>query len=120
DALPNPSNQNVLSNSGFLAPATPLEESVTAIIAGLLGLQRVGADENFFLIGGHSLLGTQVIARIRETFGVEVSLRSIFDLPTAAQLAKEIERLLKAKLDAVSSENMQRALHHGRTAEGYS
>jgi amino acid adenylation domain-containing protein len=116
NALPAPSSNNTLQEDEFVAPRTPLEERVTAIIASLLGLEKVGVNENFFLIGGHSLLGTQLIARVRDTFGVDLSLRSIFDLPTPAQLAQEIERLMVAQLDAMSAEQIQQLLHQARAA----
>jgi amino acid adenylation domain-containing protein len=116
NALPAPSASNTLQEDEFVAPRTPLEERVTAIIASLLGLDKVGVNENFFLIGGHSLLGTQLIARVRDTFGVDLSLRSIFDLPTPAQLAQEIERLTVAQLDAMSAEQIQQLLHQARAA----
>jgi amino acid adenylation domain-containing protein len=116
NALPAPSANNTLQEDEFVAPRTPLEERVTAIIASLLGLDKVGVNENFFLIGGHSLLGTQLIARVRDTFGVDLSLRSIFDLPTPAQLAQEIERLTVAQLDAMSAEQIQQLLHQARAA----
>ena len=118
DALPAPDADNILQEDEFVAPRTPIEERVTAIIASLLGLDRVGVNENFFLIGGHSLLGTQLIARVRDAFGVDLSLRSIFDLPTPAQLAQEIERLMVARLDAMSAEEIQRLLHQARAAKG--
>jgi acyl carrier protein len=63
----------------------------------LLGLEKVGVNDNFFFLGGHSLLGTQLIARVRSIFGVELPLRKVFDSPTAAELASEIERLLVAQ-----------------------
>ena len=118
DALPSADAGNTLQEDEFVAPRTPLEERVTAIIANLLGLDRVGVNENFFLIGGHSLLGTQLIARVRDAFGVDLSLRSIFDSPAPAELAKEIERLMVARLDAMSAEEIQRLLHQARTVKG--
>ena len=51
------------------------------ILAPLLKLKRVGVNDNFFLLGGHSLLGTQVIARVSETFGVDLTLLKLFDHP---------------------------------------
>ena len=118
DALPSADAGNTLQEDEFVAPRTPLEERVTVIIATLLGLDRVGVNENFFLIGGHSLLGTQLIARVRDAFGVDLSLRSIFDSPAPAELAKEIERLMVARLDAMSAEEIQRLLHQARTVKG--
>ncbi len=66
DALPEPSGENSLDQTGFRAPATPTEIKLAAIVAEVLGSDAIGADDNFFLIGGHSLLGTQVVIRARE------------------------------------------------------
>lgn len=90
------------------APRNQLEEALVAIVAELLGLETVGTDENFFTLGGHSLLGAQVIARIGDRFGVEMSLRSLFDQPTVAEMAVEVERLLVADLNAMSDEEAER------------
>lgn len=73
-------------------PRTPVEARFTAILAELLRVSDVGLEDNFFELGGHSLLGAQVIARVTEVFGVELSLRTVFDHPTAAEIAAEIER----------------------------
>jgi amino acid adenylation domain-containing protein len=89
-------------------PRNQLEEALVAIVAELLGLETVGTDENFFTLGGHSLLGAQVIARIGDRFGVEMSLRSLFDQPTVAEMAVEVERLLVADLNAMSDEEAER------------
>ncbi len=73
------------------SPRTPVEQSISGILADLLKLPNVGRDDNFFLLGGHSLLGAQLIARIKKTFGVEISLRALFEAPTIAALSAEIE-----------------------------
>jgi amino acid adenylation domain-containing protein len=109
-ALPAPEAANTLRDEAYVAPRSPLEERLAAIVAPLLGLEQVGVDDNFFLLGGHSLLGTQVIARVSDTFGVDLSLRSLFDAPTVAELALEVERLILAKLEAMSDEEAQRLL----------
>jgi acyl carrier protein len=67
-------------------------------------VERVGANDNFFLLGGHSLLGTQLLTRISETFGIELSLLTIFDHPTLAGMSGEIEKLILAKIDASVSQ----------------
>jgi len=65
-----------------------------------------------FLIGGHSLFGTQLIARIRDGFGVELPLRSVFECPTPALLAREIEHLMVARIGAMSEDEIQSVLQH--------
>jgi amino acid adenylation domain-containing protein len=109
-ALPAPTEENILREEVFLGPRTPIEERVAAIVARLLGLERVGVNDNFFYLGGNSLFGTQVIARLRDAFNVEISLLKLFDHPTVADLACEVERLLVARLDAMSEEEAQRLL----------
>ncbi len=106
--LPAPNAENALHDSSFIAPRTPIEERLAAMLASLLDLDRVSVEDNFFLLGGHSLLGTQLIARIRDTFGVELSLRSLFDLPTISKLSGHIEMLILDKLQAMSEDEAQR------------
>ncbi len=72
-------------------PQTEIEQSIGGILADLLNVSAVGRNENFFLLGGHSLLGAQLIARLRKKFGAEISLRALFEAPTVAALAAEIE-----------------------------
>lgn len=100
-SLPAPGNENTLKEDVFVAPRTPIEERVAAIIGGLLKLERVSANDNFFLLGGHSFLGTQVIARVRQAFDVELTLRTLFDSPTIAGIADAVERCRAAKLSDI-------------------
>lgn len=72
-------------------PSTWCEELLVEIFAEVLRLKKVNTNANFFDLGGHSLLATQLISRIREVFQVEMPLRSVFDEPTVAGLAKRIE-----------------------------
>jgi acyl carrier protein len=75
-----------------------VEQRVSEIVRSLLQLERIGIEENFFMLGGHSLLGAQLIARLGEVFGVELPLRKLFDAPTIRNLAAEIERLAPVRL----------------------
>ena len=99
-SLPSPTLLNTIADEVYLSPRTPVEQQISSILAELLGLERVGVNDNFFFLGGHSLLGTQLIARVRNIFGVELPLRIVFDSPTAAQLSFEIERILTSQISA--------------------
>jgi amino acid adenylation domain-containing protein len=114
--LPVPDDQNIVRDQAFVAPRTATEERVAAILAPLLGLSEVGVEDNFFFLGGNSLLGTQVIARLREAFGVEVSLLNLFDHPTVAGIAGEVEQLIIEKLDAMSEDEVQRLVAQSEQA----
>jgi acyl carrier protein len=83
-----------------VAPRSLIEQRLAELIAPLLHVERVGANDNFFLLGGHSLLGTQLLTRIAEAFGVELSLLTIFDHPTLAEMSGEIEKRILAKIEA--------------------
>jgi amino acid adenylation domain-containing protein len=109
-ALPAPDVSNMLGEDVFHAPQTEVEQVVAGILAPLLGLERVDVEANFFALGGHSLLGIQLISRVRDALGVELSLRTVFEAPSVAELSAEIERLLCAKLEAMSEEEVQRTL----------
>jgi acyl carrier protein len=101
-ALPPPSESNILRTHSYVAARKPIEVKVTSILADLVRMKEIGLNDNFFLMGGNSLLGAQVIAQVRDRFGIELSLLSLFDHPTAAELSSEIEQLLIEKIGALS------------------
>lgn len=109
-ALPAPDATNTLGEDIFHPPRTELEQTVASILGPLLGVERVDVEANFFALGGHSLLGIQLISRLRDALGVELSLRTVFEASSVAELSVEIERLLRAKLEAMSEEEVQRTL----------
>lgn len=109
-ALPAPDGTNTLQDEGGVAPVTEIEKTVAKILASLLKLDRVDAEANFFDLGGHSLLGTQLIARLREAFGIELPLRKVFESPTVIELSAGIEEMLVAEVEAMSEEEVQTSL----------
>ncbi|MGD9851484.1 MAG: amino acid adenylation domain-containing protein [Nitrospirales bacterium] len=91
-ALPKPDKREGNEDIAFVAPRNLDEELLAGIWAKALNIPRVGIHDNFFSLGGHSLIATQIISRIRSKFSVEFPLRSLFDFPTVADLAKELRR----------------------------
>ncbi len=81
----------------YVAPEGELAERLAAIWGDVLGLDRVGAADDFFDLGGHSLLATQMISRVREAFGVEVPLAQIFEATTVADFAAVVEKRRDAR-----------------------
>ena len=109
-ALPAPNQQNILRDEAFQHPNSATEQRVGGIVASLLGLDRVGVNDNFFYLGGNSLFGTQLIARLRDAFQVELPLLKLFDHPTVTELSLEIERMMFARIENMSEEEAQRLL----------
>jgi acyl-CoA synthetase (AMP-forming)/AMP-acid ligase II/acyl carrier protein len=109
-ALPDPDLHNTIRDEEFEAPQNPLEEKVAEVICELLHLDRVGINDNFFLLGGHSLLGAQLVDRVNRDFSLELTLRSVFDYPTVAGLAAEIESAIMERVESMSEEEAQRLL----------
>jgi acyl carrier protein len=111
-ALPPPMPKNTLGGSQHRPPASELERRIATLIEDLLGLQRVGADDNFFLLGGHSLLGTQLVLRLRDAFGAELMLRDLFEAPTVSRLASKVEAEVIKMISSMGEDEVQRRLMH--------
>jgi acyl carrier protein len=94
-ALPDPTPDEA-PGAGFVAPSTASEELLAEIWAEVLGRERIGTTDDFFALGGHSLVATQVVARLAREVGLEVPVRQIFETPVLGELAVELERLLLA------------------------
>ncbi|MFL6195586.1 MAG: non-ribosomal peptide synthase/polyketide synthase [Thermoanaerobaculia bacterium] len=92
-ALPEPPR----GEESFVAPRTAREETLAAVFAEVLGLERVGIEEDFFALGGHSLQATQVVSRVRSRLGVEMAPAVLYERPTVAALAAALQGAASAE-----------------------
>ncbi|MEJ2636856.1 MAG: amino acid adenylation domain-containing protein [Calditrichia bacterium] len=90
-SLPLPEFSRQELSAEYVAPRNAVEKKLVEIVSGLLKIDKVGVYDNFFELGGHSLLATQFMSRLRETFGLEIPLRILFEKPVIAEVAAEIE-----------------------------
>ena len=97
------SNRRGLLTSTYVAPRDEVEQAVARIWESFLAIDELGIHDNFFELGGHSLLATQLIALVRNAFQVELPLRILFDAPTVAELAVEIQRRKGHEVETVQS-----------------
>jgi amino acid adenylation domain-containing protein len=107
-ALPNPTTCPLAEAAASRGPENPAERRLFQIVAEVIGRSDFGVEDDFFLLGGHSLLGTQVVVRAREAFGVEITLFHLFEGRTVERLAAIVERLVIEKLEAMSDEEVRR------------
>jgi hypothetical protein len=106
-ALPPPGASLAEIEQGQIVPSGPVQGALADIWMDVLRVKRVGANDNFFHIGGHSMLAAQVISRIINIFGVEMPLRSIFERPTIAELSEAIEDALVEQIEALNEEEIK-------------
>jgi amino acid adenylation domain-containing protein len=90
-AQPAPSERG--EGGAYVAPRSPVEQVLAGIWEEVLGLQRVGMEDDFFALGGHSLIASQVTSRVLQAFSVELSMGVLFEHPTVAAMAAEVELL---------------------------
>jgi amino acid adenylation domain-containing protein len=100
-ALPAPAAGDAPADGPFEAPQTLTEELLSAIWGQVLGIELIGRHDGFFDLGGYSLLATQVIARVRETFAAEISLVTVFEAPTLAGMAARIDEASRTPLPPI-------------------
>lgn len=102
--LERPSPSNLLSISTVRQPSNAIEERLLAMFKELLSSTTVTMEDDFFLVGGHSLIGMQLVLRLRETFGVDFTLRQLFQASTVEKLAAAIEIALIEAVESLSDE----------------
>ena len=125
--LPAPGSARPELGTSFVGPRTPVEQGLTEIWAEVLGLYQVGIQDNFLDLGGDSLLASQVISRMIRTFRVELSIRSLLEASTVADMAvaitqdraksagqSDIDRML-AELEALSDTEAKQLMADGNT-----
>jgi acyl carrier protein len=96
--------------SDYVAPMTEMQASIAEIWGGLLGIKAPGIRDNFYDLGGDSLLATQMISRIREVFSVSVQIKEVFASPTIEGLSALVEGELLKRLDTLSEEEAERLI----------
>ncbi|NEO73603.1 amino acid adenylation domain-containing protein, partial [Moorena sp. SIO3H5] len=106
NALPVPDNVSSVSTE-YVAPETETQKVLAEIWADVLGIEKVGINDNFFDLGGHSLMATQVVSRVRQALSLELSVSKLFENPTIAQLA---EILVEQQLDKIDSNLLEQML----------
>jgi amino acid adenylation domain-containing protein len=107
-ALPLHMRENL--RNPYVAPSNPTEARLAQIWQELLGVARVGVHDNLFELGAHSLLAAQFIARLKEVFPIEPSLRTIYEAPTVSELALVVEEMLIAKIEQLSESEVERLI----------
>ncbi|MGW1062489.1 non-ribosomal peptide synthetase [Micromonospora rubida] len=114
-ALPAPASGTV--DDAYVAPRTDAEALVAEVYADILGVEKVGAADDFFALGGNSLRGMRAMARIRAEVDVDLPMRALFGSPVVADLAAQIESLIAAELDGLSDTEVAALLatEEGRT-----
>ncbi|HYP52459.1 MAG TPA: condensation domain-containing protein, partial [Pyrinomonadaceae bacterium] len=100
--LPAPDERGDEREGPFVAARTPVEEMLASVWSEVLGVELVGASDDFFALGGQSLLATQMVSRVRELFRVELPLRAVFEAPTLAQLAARVADLQRTSAGSVT------------------
>jgi hypothetical protein len=92
----------------FVPAGDEIEGFIVATWQELLGIEPIGIHDDFFTLGGHSLLGTQVLARVRERFKISLSLRIIFEAATPAELAQHVRLMSWASTAAPTVSALER------------
>jgi len=100
-ALPAPDLSQQASSESFVEPETLVEKTVSQIWRELLGVDRIGAHDNFFELGGHSLSAVQLGMRLKQTYMIDVPLRSLFEAPTVSAIAGLVNSM-QPKADRIS------------------
>jgi acyl carrier protein len=108
--LPAPDNIRPELNAAYVVPRTETENAIANIWKEILKLKEIGIHDNFFDLGGHSLMATQILSRMNSLFQVNVKLRRIFETPTIEELAMIIEDTLMKEIANLTEEDAEKLL----------
>lgn len=118
-ALPAPGGaQTLCDESEQIETISTVEQALIEIWRDVIGVEKVGVHDDFFDLGGHSVLVAQITARVRQVFEVELSMRHLFGAPTVSALAKVIEQLLEEEVQSLTAKELQQLT--AATAKGTS
>jgi amino acid adenylation domain-containing protein len=110
-ALPMPDEADATEARSVAPPGTPVEQTIAGIWSDLLEVKTIALHDHFFTdLGGHSLLATQVVSRLRDTFGIDLPLRRIFEAPTVSALGVAVEEALFDAVEQMTDEEVRRSL----------
>jgi amino acid adenylation domain-containing protein len=106
-ALPAPTAAASADGEEQTETITPIEQALIEIWREVIGVEKVGVDDDFFDLGGHSVLVAQIVGRVRQVFEVELTMRHLFGAPTISALARIVEQLLDEELQSLSVKEIQ-------------
>ncbi|MCP4927635.1 MAG: amino acid adenylation domain-containing protein [Gammaproteobacteria bacterium] len=111
-ALPAPEMQE--NETAYIAPRNEIEQQLAAMWSELLGIDQVGIEDDFFALGGHSLVAMQVVSQIMQAMGVQLPLEVLFDAPTIASLAESVNKSTNDKADTSVIKRISRTQRRAR------
>jgi amino acid adenylation domain-containing protein len=117
-SLPAPDGSRPRLERAYVAPQTPVQETLASVWREVLGIDRVGIDDDFFNLGGHSMLAVRMVARVRDTLGLELSLAQVFEHPTIRELAGSITGQMLGEVDDDELAEMLAELQEAQGATG--
>ncbi len=106
-SLPAPNESNVKTEETYAPPETPIQEMLSSIWKEVLSIHKIGIQDNFFDLGGHSLMVIKVLSRIQDEIGVLISIETLFQNPTIQELE---EKIVEAQLSQIGSEDIESLL----------
>ena len=109
-ALPRPPQDRPELAASFVAPQNPTQEIIARAWSETLELDQIGIHDNFFEVGGDSLLATRIAHKLQQVFQIRLPLKTFFEAPTIAQIANRIEDIILAEIEQMDDDQAQRLL----------